>query len=255
MSGFFRVSLDKKELETAPTSVFVLLLDSHRLIFCREVAGAPTIQNFESTSQNFLLQRHIQLIDELLEEKRQELKEELPRGTKSKLYREYPRPDLRITPLSDRQSLEEFIKRFKTIDQLTIKLLPTNHEEIDNDDFWADFGRRKEMMRSSSATVRFSNGKDGLEPTEVVAQTAAATGLGNSDISVAGHDDQGDSLRGNNEDFSLTVETEELSSQVPTAASTLYGHFAHLAHSGLIALPVLTADVIEKVRLFVSGRV
>lgn len=246
---------DKKELETAPTSLFVLLLDTHRLIFCREMSGAPTIQNFESTSQNFLLQRHKEFIEERLAQRAEALGEEVPRGTKAALLREFPRPDLRITPLSDKQSLEEFINRFRSIDELTIKLLPTNKEEIDNDDFWADFGRRKDSMRSTSATVRFSNGNDGLEPKEVVAQTAAATGMGNSSVKIKGHDDQGDSLKGNHEDFSLTVEIEDLPKDAKQAAQVLYANFANLAHQGVIALPVLAAGVLDKVRAYVDGRV
>jgi len=118
------IILDKKELETAPTSIFVLLLENHRLIFCREVSGAPSIQNFASTSLNFLQKRHEEFIKQKLEEAQPSAESPPPRGTKANLVREYPHPKLRITPLSDRQSLEDFIDRFKTIDQITIKLLP-----------------------------------------------------------------------------------------------------------------------------------
>lgn len=45
---------DHDELETAPSSFFLLILNTHRLILCKEVSGAPTIQNFQSTSQCFL---------------------------------------------------------------------------------------------------------------------------------------------------------------------------------------------------------
>lgn len=247
---------DKKELETAPTSIFVLLLDTHRLIFCRQVSGAPTIQNFESTSQNFLSQRHKEFIEERMAQREMELGEKPPRGTKAALLRNFPAPELRITPLSDKQSLEEFVKRFKSIDELTIKLLPTNKEEIDNDDFWADFGRRKDSMRSTSATVRFVNGSEGLEAREVFAQTAAATGMGNSSVKMKGHDNQGDSLRGNHEDFSLTVEAEEeLPKDVKQAAQVLYANFANLAHQGVIALPAMAIGVLERVRDYINGRV
>ncbi|ECB5027586.1 hypothetical protein DI355_21890, partial [Salmonella enterica subsp. enterica serovar Give] len=40
---------DHDELETAPSSFFLLILNTHRLILCKEVSGAPTIQNFQST--------------------------------------------------------------------------------------------------------------------------------------------------------------------------------------------------------------
>lgn len=245
---------DKKELETAPTSVFVLLLDNHRLIFCREVSGAPTIQNFESTSQAFLLARHKEFIDGLMQEKAKQLNGEPPRGTKAALLREFPRPKLRLTPLSDRQSLEDFVSRFSKIEELTIKLLPTNQEEIDNDDFWKDFGHRKDSMNSSTATVRFANGKQGLVANSVVAQTAAATGLGNSSVSLQGHDDRGDRLKGINDDFSLTVEVAELPKVIQQAAVTMHNAFKSLVQNGNIGLPVLAAGVLEKVRAFANGQ-
>lgn len=245
---------DPKELETAPTSVFVLLLENHRLIFCREVSGAPSIQNFESTCQSFLLKRHTEFIDELISAKEKELGKKPPRGTKSKLFREYPRPELRITPLTDRQSLEDFVKRFKTVEELVIKLLPTNQEEINNDDFWRDLGRRKDNMNSATASVRFANGKEGLSATEVVAQTSAATGLGNSNVQLRGYDLEGDQLKGNNEDFSLTVEIGSLPKAIPKAGASLHSTFKKLAESGHIVLPALAAGVLERVRSLVSGQ-
>ncbi|MBI5791677.1 MAG: hypothetical protein HZA63_09395 [Rhodocyclales bacterium] len=248
------IVFDKKELETAPTSVFVLLLDSHRLIFCREVSGAPSIQNLESTSRAFLLRRHTEFIDALMAAKEKELGAPPPRGTKAKLLRETPRPDLRITPLADRQSLEQFVNRFKTVEELVIKLLPTNQEEIDNDEFWGEFGRRKDNMHSVSTTVRFANGKDGLLANEVIAQTSAATGLGNSSVMLRGHDAEGDGLKGNNEDFSLTIEVGSLPKPIAKAAVAMHNTFKKLTQSGHIALPALAAGVLEKIRALVDGQ-
>lgn len=245
---------DPKELETAPTSVFVLLLDNHRLIFCREVSGAPTIQNFESTSSAFLLRRHLEYIDELMALKEHELGTPPPRGTKAKLFRETPRPELRVTPLTDPQSIEAFVQRFKKVEELVIKLLPTNQEEINNDDFWKDLGRRKNDMNSATATVRFANGKDGLIPNEVVAQTSSATGLGNSEVKLRGHDIEGDELKGNNEDFSLTVEIGDMPKAIPKAGKVLHSTFKKLAESGHIALPALAAGILDRVKMLVSGQ-
>jgi hypothetical protein len=135
---------DKKELETAPSSTFLLVLNTHRLILCKEVAGAPTIQNFQSTSQHFLRSQHKQFIEKMFETAKadKENNSDLQRVTKKSLLTEFPYPSLRITPLSDKESLKEFVTRLKHIDRVSIKLLPTNDEEINNDDFWSDLGRR-----------------------------------------------------------------------------------------------------------------
>lgn len=248
------IVVDPKELETAPTSVFVLLLENHRLIFCREVSGAPSIQNFESTSRSFLRKCHTEFCEKFLIAKGAELGTTPPRGTKAKFLRENPRPDLRITPLTDNQSLEEFVKRFQVVEELVIKLLPTNQEEINNDEFWKDLGRRKNNLNSATATVRFANGKEGLASDEVVAQTSAATGLGNSAVKMCGHDIEGDQLKGNNEDFSLSVEVGTLPNSILKAGATLYGTFKKLSASGHIILPNLAADVLERVKTLVNGQ-
>jgi hypothetical protein len=245
---------DKKELETAPTSVFVLLLENHRLIFCKEMAGAPTIQNFESTSHAFLKRRHKEYLHEVAVERGQKPTEKLTTKESLKLVEEFPTPSLRVTPLSDKLSLSDFVDRFKTIDKLTIKLLPTNNEELDNDDFWNDLEKTKEKMNSSNVVVQFNNGKDGLNAEEVKGQTKAASVMGNSAITMKGHDAQGDTLNGSNDDFSLSIELEALAENLDAAANTLFTNFQHLAKQGVIVLPVVAQEVTNKIRKFIELR-
>lgn len=245
---------DKSELETAPSSIFILLLDNHRLLFCREVPGAPTIQNFQSTSQYCLKRRHSEFIEEIFERAKQKRAEDptLKRATKTHITIENPYPELRITPLSDKQSLEAFVQRFKSIDEITIKLLPTNNEEINNDDFWVAFVERKEQMNSNVATVRFANAKDGLDPVNVYDQASAASNLGNSEVNFKGQDVQGDSLKGNNEDFSLSVELEDFPKEITAAANEAYAQFQKLAQVNVIALPAIAENAISKVNLIID---
>ncbi|WP_419243621.1 hypothetical protein ACN08P_02690 [Photobacterium leiognathi subsp. mandapamensis] len=139
---------DKDEMESAPSSTFLLILNNHRLILTREVAGAPTIQNFQSTSQYCLSQAYKDFINKEFDEADDAKKKnpDLERVTKKKLKEDTPSPLLRITPLPDKESLEDFIGRFEKINKLSIKLLPTNREEIDNDDFWAALDKGRENM-------------------------------------------------------------------------------------------------------------
>jgi len=59
---------DKDELESAPTSFFVLTLNNHRLLYMREVAGAPDVKTFQATCQKFLRDRHRVFIDKKYED-------------------------------------------------------------------------------------------------------------------------------------------------------------------------------------------
>lgn len=105
-------------------------------------------------------------------------------------------------------------------------------------------------MGSSTASVQFNGGRDGLVGEIVEDQVSAASGMGNAEVSIKGEDSQGDSIKGNNEDFSLSVELEHLSSKISDAAKQLLEHFLSLASNGVIKLPTPTAETIQKVQSF-----
>jgi hypothetical protein len=240
---------DKGELETAPSSTFLLILNTHRLILCKEESGAPTIQNFQATSQYCLRQQHRKFLENEFQQRQEKSLEgkKTETITKKSLLQEYPFPALRITPLSDKESLKDFVARLKHIDKVSIKLLPTNEEEINNDDFWSDFGRRREEMNSNAAKVEFSNPKDGLNRDAVYEQAIAASELGNSEVKFKGHNEQGGTIRGSNEDFNLTVELEELPRNAKRAAGIKYDEFKSLVAKNTIRLPTLTENVAAKI--------
>lgn len=242
---------DKDEIESAPSSVFLLILNSHRLILTREVAGAPTIQNFQSISQYCLNQAYKDFINKKYDEADEaRIKNpDIKRVTKKQLREDTPSPHLRITPLPDKESIENFIGRFKTINKLSIKLLPTNREEIDNDDFWATLDQgREDMGEDSTAKVEFTSNKTGLDNEQVLDKTTSATALGNSSVDLKGTDENGDSLKGNNDNFSLSIELDELSRDVKKSAISQFKLFNNLADSGAITMPAVAQATLVAVK-------
>ena len=154
---------DKQELETAPTSLFTLILNNHRLIFCREMGYAPTLTDFLRTSAHFLKLSYKDYFNKKvkeLEDKEENVNIEV---AKIELRKEIPSPTLRITTLSDSSTLKEYINNFATIKKVNIKLLQTNNDEIDLDDFFNKFKEQKEKTNSSYAKIEYSNSKDGLD--------------------------------------------------------------------------------------------
>jgi hypothetical protein len=238
------------ELETAPSSTFLLVLSNHRLILCQETTGAPNIQNFQSTSQYCLSARYKEFIQEEYDKDKgeKEKNDKFSARTKKALTEQTPRPFLRITPLPDKQDLNSFVGRFKHIDELTIKLLPTNNEDIDNDDFWASLDTVGNEMNSKRTALKFSNTKEGLNPVQALKQTSSATSLGNSEVKFKGYDEQGDTIKGSNDDFSLTIELEDIPKDIERAAQVKYGQFMHLVQSQVIKLPHLVDHAAEKVK-------
>ncbi|UDQ77111.1 hypothetical protein LJQ72_05960 [Pectobacterium brasiliense] len=233
---------DYDELETAPSSIFLLILNTHRLILCKEVSGAPSVENFRSTSQYCLTQRWNDYIDEIYKEEKEFRKNsDLPRLTKKSLREDIPTPKLRITTLTDKKSLEDFIELFEKINRVSIKLLPTNQEEIDNDDFfWQEFGEIREQMNSQQASVLFTNPEDGLRHNAVLEQLESSSSLANSEFTLKGFDEAGDIMKGNNDNFSLTCEVKNLSKDINEAIPECYKEFEGLVADERIRLPKIS---------------
>lgn len=242
---------DHDELETAPSSFFLLILNTHRLILCQEVANAPTIQNFQSTSQYCLNKQYDQYIDDLyvVEAAFRERNPELPKVTKKALRKDIPSPKLRVTTLTDAQSLEDFINSFEKINNVTVKLLPTNQEEIDNDSFWETVSSASENTGSNNTIVRFSNSTQGLNAEPVLEQLTSATKLANSAINIKGYDNDGEYMKGDNNTFSLTSEIDDLAVDTVEAAEQVYNKFTELVNLGKINLPrILSQKTISILR-------
>ena len=245
---------DHDELETAPSSLFLLVLESHRLIFVREVAGAPSLDAFKATSARFLRSQHKRFIEQAHSDSKKcsDQDDDYKKLTKKALIEQYPYPHLRITPLTDSPGLRDFVNKFKKIDELSIKLLPTNKEDIDNDDFWNELNDKREKIGSNKAAVHFSNKKEGLSDNEVYEQCSSATSLGNSEINIKGQDNLGDSLAGSNEDFQLKVELVDLTKDVEKSAKPLLGAFMHLVKAGAVTAPIVADIAKAKVADIVS---
>src|SRR5688500_388311 len=54
-----KLVIDPKTLQTAPSSIFVLLRTSHRLLYVRELSDAPSINQFRSTAKVFIEMAHV----------------------------------------------------------------------------------------------------------------------------------------------------------------------------------------------------
>lgn len=239
------------KLDSAPTSIFLLILNNHRLILCKEVPGAPTLDNFQSTCQSFLSKRHKEFLKELKEQNEKDIEAGLTKEKETNLSisLKYPSPHLRVTPLSGQQELNEFIDRFSHIESLVVRLLPTNREEADNDDFWASMEKTRDGMNSHTTSISFSNRGDGLDAAQVLVQSSAASLLGNSSLRFVGTDRLGDVLKGNNEDFKLAVEVDELPISPVEAAKQTYWKFTELVREGVITLSKNARSTIDKINI------
>ncbi|QGH30829.1 hypothetical protein [Kluyvera intermedia] len=231
---------DHKTLESHPSSIFVLMLNDHRLMLCKEVPGAPTLEEFENTSRHCLAERYNSFVDyEIKKNKRlRKKKTHIKRLYKKEIYEKLSVPRLRVTPLTDSRTLNNFVELFSVVNKLSIELLPTNSENISLDDFWEKIEEEKNDLNSNKAQLVFTNRtEDGLNSNAVIEKTASATRMANSKVIISGKDENGARLSGNNESFTLKAPKAQLSSDIDRAAQEAYATFNELKEEGNIVTP------------------
>jgi hypothetical protein len=233
---------DIQELESAPSSLFVLLLSNHKLLLVRETRDAPGLEAFESTARRFIFDAHREYLDTL----REAIGEQGERVTNAELLAQVPKPTVEVVPLSTGSSLELFIGRFATLSSVQVRLVEPN-DELDNAALFEHIRDAKEETGATSATLELKNGsQEGLDKEAVVELLEDPVSQGNSKIKLAGKDQNGESLRGNNEDFKLIVPIDLNVDTIKQAAIKIYNKFKSI--QGLLKIPELTEDQKEKLK-------
>ena len=195
---------DRKVLESAPSSIFVLFLSNHKLLYVREVAGAPSLENFGATIKNFIKYKRKEFVDkEYLRLK--DAEDRTQRKTKKELFELYPSPSVEVVPLSNEQTMTEFIDHYSILKSVEVRLLDTNHE-IDNSKLFAGLRKSKEQLGSDVLLIRNeSKGQLGLNKEQAAKLVAVPAEEGNSRIKLLGLDAEGRKLEGNDENFKLSI--------------------------------------------------
>ena len=112
-------------LDTAPSSVFVLVLEGHRLLFVREQSDSPGLEAFRSTIIKFITTAYYNYLEKLYDEARANPPADGKRVTKVSFERDIPRPTLELIEVSSEQELREFVDRYKTLKDIKVSLVQT----------------------------------------------------------------------------------------------------------------------------------
>ena len=228
---------DHATLPHAPSAIFVLMLDTHRLIYFAETRGAPKLQALRATIQrairdqwNWYIRRRKADLDQ--------------RGgrvfTLKELREAEPEPTLRIVPLPTESSIEQFIDGFEVLKKVKLELIKPN-DEIDAMAWLNDSRQMGAELGASDAEISYSN-RNGLDKKEVAETVAQIAQGGNTEVSLYGTDRNGDRLTGNSEEFKLAVPVDEVSTQIEKAAPELVHVFRDKVEEGLIKLPPKTEE-------------
>lgn len=266
----------KHQMHTSPSSIFVLALGSHKLIYCHETPNAPGLDAFKSTISTFLAHSREALIRKIYEVVRasdngneainteifykcspelmrqSEISESLRKPTLKLLREIIPEPNLEIVPLSNDESLREFIKRFKVLDHATVRLLRRN-SEIDNDEFFEQVRNKGDDAGADVSTITYKN-KNGLTKDHVVAQLESAL-TGNAEVQLSGKDETDVRIRGTNEEFKAVAKLMDIPTSLTTASRALLGVFNEYVRKGLVKLskPQHSDGHVALIRAAVAG--
>jgi hypothetical protein len=284
------IEADVAELDSAPSTSFLLILNNHRIIVSKEVPGAPDLEGFSNSCRYFIQKSYKRYITEIYRSRR-DVEDKKIEGLKSKLsliqheiiacnengdldsienlnadsngvkaeiknidktswkdiFDEFPEPELRITPISDDDSLDDFVGRMKSVELFSVKLLPTNSEEINGDSFYKSFDKSKTAINSRTAKLEYRNPKAGLDKGAVTQQAIQAGEYGNTAIKIYGTNQDGSEARGTNDNFKLIVPFASVAKSILTLAGKKYESYKQLIGSGQLKVPVNSEGIVNKI--------
>lgn len=225
-------------IRSSPSSIFMLILNNHRLLYVRETPYAPTKEMFRATLLKFIKEKRKQLINKEYSKALQEAEKKV---TKKALFEKIPAPTLELVPLTSGERVEAFVRRYETLKYMEI-LFPDRNDETDNDPFFEELQRRKDYLGSKRSSIEHRN-SEGLDKSKVVSEIGEATVHGNQKVKLSGVDSNGDQLRGNNEEFELRKPLDDFKKTPKEAAIQLYQAFQSLIEERVIRVQPSSDDV------------
>tara|TARA_R100000935_G_C2839311_1_gene170116 strand:- start:1819 stop:2811 length:993 start_codon:yes stop_codon:yes gene_type:complete len=222
---------DEQSMRSAPSALFVLILNNHRLIYFPETPHAPDLNAFKATAESFLRKRHKEFIDELYEKTSEDKKP----PTKKALYEAHPHPNLEVIHLAGRTDIAHFLRRFETLKKINFRVVRPN-DDINAGEILGQVRELSDALKSTNTKVTASS-SEGLDIDAAIEAVTEATSSGNQDVSVSGIDTEGNSLSGNNEKFRISAEIENIPPTKKGLVGRLIEKFTQLSSAGSINAP------------------
>lgn len=233
-----------KKIPSSPSSIFLIILNNHRMIYVRENVGSPTQDNFKATLLSFLRKSHGEYIEKKVNkiyEAREKDTVVYKKDIREKLLEKVGRPSLSITTLPSGQSIIDFVERFEKLKKIDIGFSDRNHES-DNNGFFRQMQNKKDKVGSKKSTITHENSM-GLNKQEVIVEIDQAAKQGNQTVRLSGVDRHGDGLVGNNDSFKLSKDIDNLPYGIKEAAVKLYESFSELVNDSLIVIQTDTPKI------------
>jgi len=238
-----------RTMKTAPSSVFALLLDNHKLLFAKEVSGGPGIGAFRTTIELLFNRQRLDYVQSLYEQAKTQKEEDgrSERVSKKSLFESIPRADVKILPLLGESGIRDFLARFTVLRELQIRVIKPNNE-LDNDELFDDLQKARENVNAESTTLVHRN-SEGLKKAAAAKQAHPAM-QGNAIVRFSGVGANAEKLSGTNDDFKVVSQPIELPRHVKDSGTLMLNVFTGMLTEGLIRISEgrLSAANTEKLR-------
>lgn len=218
------------------------MLNNHRLIYFPETPDAPDVSSFKTTVKRFISDQYRGYIDQLWNEAK-------ARGettTKKALQEENESPTLEIIPLTGRDSISAFVNQFSLLKTIEFRIVKPN-SEVDGHEVFKQLREISDELNSTSTKLRASN-PDGLDKDNSKKTITDATDQGNQEVTLDGLDQDGNKLKGNNDEFKISAPLATVPVMKLTLAKKLFGIFEGLVANGTIKIGNQTKKVTDVVQ-------
>lgn len=219
---------DEASMASAPSAHFVLILNSHRLIYFPETAHAPDLTAFRSTALNFIREKHKEFINHRYEE----LKGGENKVTKKQLNEDHPTPSLEVVPISGDEEIANFVRRFGVLKKIEFRLIEPN-DEIDGEELFNDIRNYLRPLHPDSTKIEIRN-SEGLDIEAAVPRIQSATDMANQEVRLSGRDQDGNDLTGDNHKFKVGAPIDIIPPTRKGLTDKLYATFKSLKDAGTI---------------------
>ena len=223
---------DKRTLKTSPTSIFVLIIDTHKLLYYREFGNSPNVDEFVTTLRKFLFSARDDYIDQELKSLPDEERDDDLSRSRGDIAGQIDVPFVSAIPLPAEGKIAEALAQFSILQSFTVKFALTNNE-IDNDEFFEEVRVKRDQIGAKGATLTYSDAKNGLTKDAAESEIVKASETANAEVKLRGRDNAGSKLSVTNEEFRLKVSVNEPDS-LPQAVETFVGTYNNLVDTGEI---------------------
>ena len=219
--------------DLATTSIFVLCLNNHRIVYAQETEKNPGLDEFGKFIKRSIRRKWNEYQDQIYNLRVQQKLDGIigKKTTRNELKAEYPNPEVDLIPIASDENIRSFLDRFSKLQSASIEYILPN-QDWDDGDLDRAIREKAEEAASQKTKLSFTN-KDGLN-IEPIAQQIMVAEDANTEIRLSGKDKLGDVLRGNNEDFKFTIKIQQLSSSLSIASVSLYSKLLDYVDSGVI---------------------